>query len=157
MAENAKKQGLFSGHANSAAFVVESLLLLAALIAAMAVFTQLFAGSLTQANESKREVNAIAVAQNTAERFCAHPESAGANDGDAGTGSISYAAEGSGSAGTMSMTSSVTQDGEEFTVTCDVSTSVREAGIMYQAHITVSDDAGVAYELDSTRYASEVG
>lgn len=149
MAGQEKKQGLFSGHANSVAFVVESLLLLAALIAAMAVFTQLFAGSLSQANESKREVNAVMVAQNAAERFCADPASAGAA---AGSGIASASSN-----GTKLSTSVVTQDDENFTVTCEVSSSERKAGTMYQAHIIVSDDAGIAYELDTTRYVSEVG
>lgn len=147
MARQEKRQSLFSEHANSVAFVVESLLLLAALIAAMAVFTQLFAGSLSQANESKREVNAVMVAQNTAERFCADPASAAA--GASSRGALSGDEKAS--------TSTVTQDGEDFTVTCEVSSSERKAGTMYQAHIIVSDDAGIAYELDTTRYVSEVG
>ena len=147
MAGQEKRQSLFNEHANSVAFVVESLLLLAALIAAMAVFTQLFAGSLSQANESKREVNAVMVAQNTAERFCADPASATA--GASSRGAVSGDEKAS--------TSTVTQDGEDFTVTCEVSSSERKAGTMYQAHIIVSDDAGIAYELDTTRYVSEVG
>ncbi len=147
MAEQEKRQGLFSEHASSVAFVVESLLLLAALIAAMAVFTQLFAGSISQANESKREVNAVMAAQNAAERFCSDPASSAA--GASGTVAVS--------GDEKTSTSNVTQDGEDFTVTCEVSSSERKAGTMYQAHIIVSDDAGIAYELDTTRYVSEVG
>lgn len=153
MAKQANKENLFSGHANSVAFVVESLLLLAALIAAMAVFTQLFAGSLTQANQSKREVNAIMVAQNTAERFCADPLSAGAKQGADGTG-VGVSSDGETSSST---TNTVTQQDEGFTVMCSVTTDTREAGTMYEAHITVSDESGVAYELDSSHYVSEVG
>ncbi len=134
--EAPKKVGIFAGRSGSIAFVVEALLLLVALIAAMAVFTQLFAGSMTTANQAKRTSNAAIVAQNAAEEFSADAASVAAGK-TVGAGVAANGAEG-------------------FDVKCDVNSAEQGAGTMYSAHITVSDSAGVAYELDTSHYVSGV-
>ena len=131
-----KKAGVFAGHSGSVAFVVEALLLLVALIAAMAVFTQLFAASMTTADQAKRTSTAAIVAQSAAEEFSADAASVAAGK-TVGAGVAENGAEG-------------------FDVTCDVTSQKESAGTMYAAHITVSDSAGVAFELDTTHYVSGV-
>lgn len=118
------------------AFMVEALVLLAVLVACMAVFTQLFAYALTTAQESERTSSTVIAAQNAAEEFSADPESVYASK-PVGEGVAENGADGQ-------------------YVSCDVTKTAQAAGTMYAAHITVSDNAGVAYELDATRYVSGV-
>ena len=60
---------------SGSAFIVEALLLLLFLAASAAIFTQLFAHAATQATESLELSRAVAVANDTAERFAADPDS----------------------------------------------------------------------------------
>lgn len=118
------------------AFMIEALVLLAALIACMAVLTQLFTHALATSQDGERTAQAIAVAQCAAEEFSADPAAVYAGkpvgEGVAATG----------------------RDG--FDVACDVERTTQEAGTMYAARITVSDGAGEAYELEAKRYVSGV-
>ena len=57
-----------------AAFIVEALLLLVFLAAAVAIFVRLFALSTTQAAEAEQLTRAVAAAQSAAERFAAAPD-----------------------------------------------------------------------------------
>ena len=109
--------------ATNTAFLVESLVLLFFLVAALAVFTQVFAARLSAATE---------VAQNVAEEFSANP-AAVASGQAVGAG---IAANGS--------------DG--FNVSCDVDEQAHDEGTLYTAHIVVSDDKGKAYELDAASF-----
>lgn len=120
---------------STTAYIIEALALLAVLVASMAVFTQLFAASTETANESSRLCRAVSVAENAAEEFSADP-SAVAGGESTGLG-----------------TANGTSDG--FTVRTKVTQDKQEAGTLWHAHITVSDDAGVAYKLDTQRYVSE--
>ena len=133
------KGGMFRDHANSVAFMVESLVLLAALIATMAVFTQLFAGSMTTTEQTRRTTEAAVIAQNAAEEFSSDAVSVAAGK-PVGRGVAQGGTDGSGG----------------FSVDCDVSSQPQAAGTIYKAHITVYDAKGTAYELDATRYVSEV-
>ena len=135
-ADETPKKGLFAGHSNSVAFVVEALLLLVALIAAMAVFTQLFAGSMTTAEQANRTTTAAVVAQNAAEEFSSDAAAVAAGQ-TVGAGVAKNGSDG-------------------FNVKCDVTSQKESTGTMYTAHITVSDSAGTAYELDTTHYVSGV-
>lgn len=123
-------------HWGTTAFMVEALVLLAVLVACMAVFTQLFAHALTTTHNSERLSSAVAVAQSAAEEFSADPVAVCAGQ-EVGQG---IAAHGT----------------DEFSVSCNVSSTPQEAGTLYAAHISVSDENGQAYELDATRYVSKV-
>lgn len=118
------------------AFMVESMVLLIVLIACMAVFIQLFTRSLSAADSSSELTQAIIVAQNAAEEFSADPVAV-TQGKPVGEG---VAANGS--------------DG--LTVTCKVCDTATDAGTLYTARITVSNDGGKIYSLTSTRYVSEV-
>ncbi len=117
-------------------FVVEALVLLVFLAACMAVFTQLFSGSSTLAANSERLSNAIMVAKDAAEEFSSAPQAVASGE-PVGLTVIANGKNG-------------------FAVTCDVTDDKTEAGTMYHAHITVSDEEGTAYELDASRYVSGV-
>lgn len=132
MASKLKERTNWSG----TAFMVEALVLLAVLVACMAVFTQLFTHALSTANDSERLSNAVTVAQSAAEEFSADPAAVYAGQ-PVGEGVAANGADG-------------------LDVTCDVSRAQQGAGTMYTAHISVADANGPVYELDTTRYVSEV-
>ncbi len=117
---------------SSTAFMIEALVLLFVLVASLAVFTTLFAQSATGAHQAKRISEASVVAQNAAEEFSADP-TAVANGTAVGAG----AAQGDGT----------------WTVHCKVTgQEAGEAGTLYTAHITVDDEQGEAYALDTSRF-----
>lgn len=116
----------------STAFMVEVLVLLFFLIASMAIFTQLFASSITTSADANRLSQATVLAQNAAEEFSANP-AAVASGKKIGAGT---AADGS----------------DDLGVTCDVTSKKTATGTLYEAHITVTDEDDSIYELDATRY-----
>lgn len=117
---------------SSTAFMVEVLVLLFFLIASMAIFTQLFASSVTTSTDANRLSQATVIAQNAAEEFSANPSAVTAGK-QVGTG---VAAKGA----------------DDMSVTCNVTTQKTKAGTRYAAHISVLDEGDVVYELDATRY-----
>lgn len=116
------------------AFLVESMVLLFFLVAALAVFTQVFASSVSNSAEANRLSAATEVAQNAAEEFSANPVAVAQNRA-VGAGIASDGANG-------------------FSVNCDVTSENNDAGTLYSAHIEVSDDEGVAYELDAASFVA---
>lgn len=102
----------------------------------MAVFTTLFSYSAAQSNNAARLSSAAAVAQNAAEEFSSNPQAVAARR---------TVGEGMAKNGT-----------DNFMVSCRVDEDKEDAGVLYVAHITVSDSAGVAYTLDASRYVSGV-
>lgn len=121
---------------STTAFIVETLVLLVALVLSMAVFTQLFSRASSTANESARLCRAVTVAEDAAEEFSADPAAIAAGK-KVGAG--------------------VAQEGEDgFEVSCEVTEDKRDTGSVYRAHIAVADDDGTVYELDTSRYVSEV-
>lgn len=132
MAAKPEKRSNWSG----TAFMVEALVLLAVLVSCMAVFTQLFTHALSTAHNSERLSGAVTVAQSAAEEFSADPVAVSAGQ-EVGEGVAANGADG-------------------FTVTCNVTSERQNAGTVYAAHISVADEDGQVYELDATRYVSEV-
>ena len=116
----------------STAFMVEAIALLFFLVASVAVFTQLFASAANDSNQASRLASATVVAQNVAEEFSANP-AAVAKGEEVGLG---IAKEGT----------------SKFQVKCKVTKKKQSSGILYTAHITVSDDQGAAYSLDADRF-----
>ena len=114
------------------AFLIEALVLMAVLIASMAVFTQLFTHSAVAAHQAENLTRATLLAQNAAEEFSSDPAAVAAGNVSAVDGS----------------------DG--LTVSCDVDSDAQGRGVLYTAHITVSDDSGEVYALDASRYESGV-
>ena len=136
------------------AFVVESLILLFAIVVSMAVFTSLYAKAGTLATRSEDLTCAIQMAQSAAEEFSNDP-AAVAQGSLVGLG---YAAG--------------EKNTNELAVTCTVDAQATNAGTLYRAHIVVveagdgaqaaagdaADDAQAAevFSLDATRYVSGV-
>ena len=113
----------------SAAFIVESMLLLVFLVGSLAVLTQLFALSLNRSVESRTLDAATIAATSIAEHFAADP-----ND-----------------------VQESTQLGD-LIVKCDVAPESRKAGTLYRATISVFDTGSgeKVYELSTSRFESEV-
>ena len=114
----------------SVAFLIEAMLLLVFLTASLALFTQVFGASVQQAKESATLTDAIAIAQNSAERFAADPTSI----------------------------SGETQEGD-LRVMCDVTSDPRTSGTLYHATISVYDDTAgteAVYVIHTARYESGV-
>lgn len=109
------------------AFLVEALILLAFLVGALAVFMQLFGASAVRGAENGELAQAIVLASNSAEEFAADPQGAAAE---------------------------TTEDG--FTVRCDVQPEKTAAGTLYHASITVESNGDEVYQLETSRYVSEV-
>lgn len=121
---------------STTAFVVETLILLVALVSSMGVLTQLFSRSIAASQQSERLCQAVDVAENAAEEFAADPAGVAAGK-KVGRG---VALKG--------------RDG--YKVSCETAQAKRNAGTLWRAHITVSDSQGKVYSLDTSRYASEV-
>lgn len=106
------------------AFIVEAMLLLVFLIGSLALLTSLFASSVQRGNESRELTAAVALASDTAERFCADP---------------------------ASIEERFAKDG--LTVVCDVSDEARAGGVYYKADITVyGKDATPVYTITTAVY-----
>lgn len=121
---------------STTAFVVETLILLVALVSSMGVLTQLFSRSIAASQHSERLCQAVNVAENAAEEFAADPAGVAAGK-EVGRG---VALKG--------------RDG--YRVSCETAQVERSAGTLWRAHITVSDSQGKVYSLDTSRYVSEV-
>ena len=106
-------------------FLVEALLVLALLMACLAVFVRLFSAAQLEGLHANHISEAVIVATNCAEEFCADPTGV---DG------------------------SSSRDG--FDVTCEVTPTRRDGGTYYEAHIVVSANDEKLYELDTSRYVS---
>jgi len=113
----------------SAAFIVESLLLLVFLVGSLAVFTQVFAAAAQQSAEASALSTSVELASSAAERFAADP-----------TG-----------------ISPETQEGD-FRVVSEVTSDKRAGGTLYRADISVfgADGDDPIYEVTTSRYVSEV-
>lgn len=113
----------------SAAFIVESMLLLVFLVGSLAVLTQLFALSLNRSVESRTLDAATIAATSIAEHFAADP-----ND-----------------------VQESTQLGD-LIVKCDVTPEPRKAGTLYRATISVFDTSSgeKVYEMSTSRFESGV-
>lgn len=114
---------------SSTAFLVESLVLLFFLIACLAVFTKMFAHSWQASSDASRLSAACVVAQNAAEEFEANPQTV-----QNGTFDVNDA------------------NGASFCVSRTVESEAAAAGIMYTAHISVSDNTSEVYSLEAQRY-----
>lgn len=112
---------------HGAAFLVEALILLAFLIASMAIFFQLFSAASMQGKESVRLTEAVTLASSAAEEFAADPTSVPAG-----------------------------QTVNGYQVEWNVTPHATSAGVLYDAHIVVSQDGQELYALDTSRYVSEV-
>ncbi len=119
-----------------AAFMIESLVLLAAIVACMAVFASLFARSAIVASGSTDTTRAVQLAQSAAEEFSSNP-AAVANGDAVGQGVAAGSADG--------------ENG--LSVSCTVDEQETAAGTYYTAHITVTNEAGdEVYTLNAGRY-----
>ena len=131
--------GLSSSWVN-AAFLVESLVLLAAIVAAMAVFSSLFANATITSRDAQKLTEAVQLASNAAEEFSNDPVAV-ANGQPVGLGAA---------------VSGTKADGLSLQVS--VESEPQGAGTLYTAHIAVSGqdpDEDELYALDASRYVKE--
>ena len=117
----------------SAAFIVESILLLLFLVTSLGILTKVFAESLNSSIESRALDAATIAATSVAESFTANP-TAVAESTEAG----------------------------DLTVKCEVTDEALADGTMYHAHIAVYDRTGArggdaVYSVDTARYVSNAG
>ncbi|NHM16324.1 hypothetical protein GMI69_06585 [Eggerthellaceae bacterium zg-887] len=109
-----------------AAFVLEALLLLLFVTAALAVLLQLFAWAQLRGNDAAYLTEAVTIATNAAERFAQNP-----------TAVQETSKEGA------------------YDVTYQITPEKNAAGTLYSAHISVARDGGIIYELDTANYVSD--
>ena len=124
------------------AFIVESLVLLAFLVAALAVSIQLMGVAHQHGTQADRLSSAVILASNEAEAFATDPA--------AGNVSASFATvdgELVESAG-----ADAPADGSIYQVTRTVEARDEQAGTLYEARIAVTCDGQDVYELDTARY-----
>lgn len=122
-----QRHGLRRTRKGSRAFIVEALILFVFLVATLAIVSQLFFASASQAQKSLELERAVTVAANTAERFSANPASTEL-DG--------------------------TADG--LSVRCAITPQFTSTGTLYKATIIVSNEVEDIYTLTTARYVSEV-
>lgn len=108
------------------AFIVEAMVLLLFLVAALAVFVQMFAYGLTSSRESEDLTNAVAAATQTAEHFAANPASV----------------------------EEVSQYGD-LAVVCEVTPERHDNGTLFRAQITVYHNQAEAETALAERRAAE--
>lgn len=141
----------------NAAFVIEALVLLAALVASMAVFTSLFSKSIVLSGNATKLTRAVQLAESAADEFSSDP-----------------AAVAAGQAVGEGIAAGNADEADGLRVAVDVSDEKTGAGTLYTARVrvldasatggaTVPDEANVAdasdgseiYALDVARYVSE--
>jgi len=110
------------------AFLIESMIVLALLMASMAVFVQIFSSAQLEGRSANRLSKAVVAATNCAETFSADPTAV----------------------------PSSAQDGD-LTVLCDVDVDEHEDGDLYNATITVKIEDEVLYTLHTARYLHASG
>ena len=110
-----------------AAFIVEALVLLAFLVAALAIFMSLFGSAHAIGAQSRDLEQAVLAAADVAERFAADPESV----------------------------PDTTVSGDCLVI-CVVEEESTGAGTLYRADIDVVSQGETIYELETARYVSEV-
>lgn len=132
------------GTRHGRAFIVEALVLVVFLMASLAVLTSLMVSSYERGAEANDLSYAVVMAANDAEMFAADPT------GHADNGDGSYVPTDA-EAGTEA-TSPSSQNGLQ--LSRSVQQHPQEAGTLYEAHITVSRNDEVIYELDTSRYVS---
>lgn len=133
---------------HGAAFVVESLVLLAFLVASLAVVISLMGDAHARGQAADELSNAIIAASNSAEEFAADP--AGAGDGD-----TAWYAVVDGALVEVGANAGDVGGNAAYAVTCAVEREAQPAGTLYRAHIAVEREGATVYELDTSRYVSD--
>lgn len=118
---------------HAASFMIEVLVLLTIFAAAVCVFTLLFGGALAMSDRTATQVEAMSVAQRTAEEFAIDP--AGIE--------------------TEPTHTNTHENGDDLVVSIERTSETHERGTLWFATIVVCDDAGnELYSLDTTRYVA---
>ena len=132
---------------HGSAFIVEALVLLVFLIASLAVLMQVIGGAHERGEDADRLSNAIILASNDAEAFSADP-----TVGDLITTYALVDDELVVEAG-----NDATASADRYDVTRTVQAQAQQAGILYEAHIEVTSDDAIVYQVDTARYVSNEG
>ncbi|MBO7675525.1 MAG: hypothetical protein J6S63_11025 [Atopobiaceae bacterium] len=110
------------------AFLVESMFVLALLMASTAIFVQIFSSAQLEGRDANRLSHAVVAATNYAEEFSANPSATPA---------------------------SVTE--EDLQITCDVDVITYKGGKLYDATINVAYSGEHVYTLHTARYVHTPG
>lgn len=129
---------------HGAAFIVESLVLLAFLVASLAVTMQLMGAAHERGTEADSLSNAIVLASNDAEAFAANPAS-----GDKTARFASVDGE------LIEAPDATSPDATLYDLVRTVERNDQDAGTLYKAHITVVQDGKTVYEVATSRYVSQ--
>lgn len=129
------------------AFIVESLVLLVFLMAALAVAIQLMGVAHQHGTQANRLSSAIVLASNDAEAFAADPASDGAASSFSTVDGELVEVSDANAAANESI----------YRVTRQVEARNLGAGTLYEARIAVTCDEQAVYELDTSRYVSDEG
>ncbi|MCD2433417.1 hypothetical protein [Paraeggerthella hominis] len=127
------------------AFIVESLVLLAFLMAALAVVVQLTGIAHERGTEADHLSNAVTIAANNAEAFAADPASGNM------TASFTIA---NGSLVEVDGTPDAGDESTTYQVNRTVEQHDKGGGTLYTAHIAVTQGAETVYTLDTSRYST---
>lgn len=141
------------GTRHSRAFIVESLVLLVFMMASLAILTSLMVSSYEKGTAASDLSYAVIMAANDAESFAADPVSY-AQAAKAEATSTNPTAAADVSAGASADTEAAIEAHEDFLLNRSVEEHAQEAGILYEAHISVSHNNEVLYELNTSRYVS---
>lgn len=131
---------------HGAAFIMESLVLLVFLVGSLAVLMQVMGGAHARGTEADELSNAVILASNDAEAFAADPSS-----GNRTTEFVLVDNKPVDSAGENA------DEADFYTVTRAVQKSAEKAGTLYEAHIEVTSEDALVYEVDTARYVSNEG
>lgn len=131
---------------HGAAFIVESLVLLAFLMASLAVLMQVMGGAHERGVAADELSNAIVLASNDAEAFAANPV-AGDSSAVFGVVNGTLAQLDEGQAAVM----------DAYEVVRTVEAHAEPAGTRYDARIDVRMDGESVYAVETSRYVSDAG
>lgn len=132
---------------HGSAFIVEALVLLVFLIASLAVLMQVIGGAHERGEDADRLSNAIILASNDAETFAADPTA-----GDLVTTYALVNGELIVEAG-----NDAPERADRYDVTRTVQAQAQQTGTLYEAHIEVTSDDVIVYQVDTARYVSNEG
>lgn len=145
------------GTRHSRAFIVEALMLLMFMMASLAILTSLMVSSYETGAKASDLSYAVLMASNDAESFAADPASyakAAKTESSAESEAANPTAAADVSAGAAEGSEAALEANDDFQLNRNVEQHKQEAGVLYEAHITVSHDGEVVYELDTSRYVS---
>ena len=143
-----------------AAFYVETILLVLFLLFSLAVLVRMLGASKQFSARARQLSCAVRIAQDAAEQAaaCDSPEDLaallGAQQTEDGALAKAYDAQGMPLAGSGQAADGAAENGAQaaYSLLCRVDTAAQGPGVLMTVHFTVSNEAGVLYELETQKY-----